>query len=222
MRASNLLDAASSSTYTVRIPTPLKQAFDEVASLQERNGSQLVREFMRDYVQANAKQASDHQQWFAQQVQTTRQALKAGKQSSIPAAKVNAWLDNWGTDAELPAPTQPAAQNTKSIAGRKRAGASFSSSGRNGRLDFGYVLRLAHARSAHERTGRPSNAPANDRDLQCGLGELCGNGLFYRRSIGPKAWVEEHILDTNRIAPNPTGVAPGNGENPACVHSGQR
>ena len=70
MRASNLLDAASSSTYTVRIPTPLKQAFDEVASLQERNGSQLVREFMRDYVQANAKQASDHQTWFADRKST--------------------------------------------------------------------------------------------------------------------------------------------------------
>lgn len=121
MRTSNDLDAASSSTYTVPIPKPLKQVFDEVASLHERNGSQLVREFMRDYVQANAKQASDHQQWFAQQVQATRQALKAGKQSSTPSSKVNAWLDSWGTDAELPAPTEPAAQNTKSIAARKRA-----------------------------------------------------------------------------------------------------
>ena len=121
MRTSSELDAASSSTYTVRIPTPLKQAFDEVASLQERNGSQLVREFMRDYVQANAKQASDHQQWFAQQVHATRQALKTGKQSSIPAAKVNAWLDSWGTDAELPAPIQAAAKNAKPMAARKRA-----------------------------------------------------------------------------------------------------
>ena len=121
MRTSNDLDAASSSSYTVRIPTPLKQAFDEVASLQERNGSQLVREFMRDYVQANAKQASDHQQWFAQQVQATRQALKTGKQSSTPSSKVNAWLDSWGTDVELQAPTQSTAQKTKPIAARKRA-----------------------------------------------------------------------------------------------------
>ena len=121
MRTSNDLDAASSSTYTVRIPTPLKQAFDEVASLHERNGSQLVREFMRNYVQANAKQASDHQQWFAQQVQATRQALKAGKQSSTPSSKVNVWLDSWGTDAELKAPTQRPAQKAKPIAARKRA-----------------------------------------------------------------------------------------------------
>ena len=121
MRVSNSLDAASSSTYTVRIPKPLKQAFDEVASLHERNGSQLVREFMRDYVQANAKQASDHQQWFAEQVQATRQALKTGKQSSVSSAKANAWLDSWGTEAELPAPVSRAGGKAKPLAARKRA-----------------------------------------------------------------------------------------------------
>jgi predicted transcriptional regulator len=121
MTASNSLDAASSSTYTVRIPTPLKQAFDEVASLHERNGSQLVREFMRDYVQANAKQASDHQTWFAQQVQTTRQALKSGKQSSVSSANVHTWLDSWGTEAELPAPASHAGGKSKLVAARKRA-----------------------------------------------------------------------------------------------------
>ena len=115
MRTSNGLDAASSSTYTVRIPTPLKQAFDEVASLQERNGSQLVREFMRAYVQADAKQASEHQQWFAQQVQATRQALEAGKQFSTPSSKVNAWLDRWGTDAELKAQTQGPAKKQSQL-----------------------------------------------------------------------------------------------------------
>ncbi len=43
--------AADSTTYTVRVPTPLQKAFDSVATLQECNGSQLLREFMRDYVQ---------------------------------------------------------------------------------------------------------------------------------------------------------------------------
>jgi predicted transcriptional regulator len=104
MKTATSLDAASSSTYTVRIPTPLKQAFDRVASLHERNGSQLVREFMRDYVQSNAKQALEHEQWFTQQVQATQTALKTGQQSSIPANAVHAWLESWGTAAELPAP----------------------------------------------------------------------------------------------------------------------
>ena len=119
MKISNSLDAANSSTYTVRIPTPLKQAFDQVASLHERNGSQLVREFMRDYVQRNAKQADAHEQWFAHQVQATRQAVKTGKQSSASAAAVHAWLDSWGTESELQAPAT--LSKAKSAAVGKRA-----------------------------------------------------------------------------------------------------
>ena len=121
MKASNSVDLGTSSTYTVRVPLPLKQAFDEVASLHERNGSQLVREFMRDYVQANAKQASDHQQWFVQQVQATRQALKAGKQSSTPAENVNSWLESWGTDAELQAPDSRSTSKARPVVARKHA-----------------------------------------------------------------------------------------------------
>ncbi len=49
MKTKSSLDAANSSTHTIRIPTPLKQAFDEMADMHVRNGSQLVREFMRDY-----------------------------------------------------------------------------------------------------------------------------------------------------------------------------
>lgn len=120
MNSSTPLDTANSSTYTVRIPTPLKQAFDQVASLHERNGSQLVREFMRDYVQNNARQALAHEQWFAQQVQGTRQALKKGRQSATAAAAVHAWLESWGSAAELAAPA--ARSKVKSNAtSRKRA-----------------------------------------------------------------------------------------------------
>jgi predicted transcriptional regulator len=128
MTTATSLDAANSSTYTVRIPTPLKLAFDQVASLHERNGSQLVREFMRDYVQTNAKQALEHEQWFAQQVQGTRQALKTGNQSSTPASAVHAWLESWGTDAETAAPgarntAKPQAKTARSATtpARKRA-----------------------------------------------------------------------------------------------------
>jgi predicted transcriptional regulator len=118
MKTATSLDAASSSTYTVRIPTPLKQAFDQVASLHERNGSQLVREFMRDYVQSNAKQALEHEQWFTHQVQTTQAALKTGQQSSTPASAVHAWLETWDTEAELPAPISK--KKTKAGANPKR------------------------------------------------------------------------------------------------------
>jgi predicted transcriptional regulator len=120
MKASTLLDAANSSTYTIRIPTPLKQAFDEIAGLHERNGSQLVREFMRDYVQSNAKQAQAHQEWFISQVNNTRQQLKAGQQASTASESVHAWLASWGTDAELAAP-KPRAKGKQAAQVHKRA-----------------------------------------------------------------------------------------------------
>lgn len=121
MKTSASLDAAHSSTYTVRIPTPLKQAFDQVASLHERNGSQLVREFMRDYVQSNAKQAQAHGDWFAQQVNSTRQSLKAGKQGSASSDAVHAWLESWGTDAEIAAPKTRAKAKPVAAQVHKRA-----------------------------------------------------------------------------------------------------
>ena len=96
--------AADSTTYTVRVPTPLKKAFDSVATLHERNGSQLLREFMRDYVQRNAGQALTHDDWFRQQVEKTRASIKAGRQATVAADDVHAWLDSWGTEAEISAP----------------------------------------------------------------------------------------------------------------------
>ena len=94
----------ASTTYTVRVPAPLKKAFDSVATLQERNGSQLLREFMRDYVQRNAGQALAHQDWFRQQVERTRASVKASRQTTFAADDVHAWLNSWGTEAEISAP----------------------------------------------------------------------------------------------------------------------
>ncbi len=71
--------------------------------------------------QANAKQTSDHQQWFAQQVQATRKALKTGAQSSAPAEQVHAWLDSWGKDGELSVPAKRPSRNTTSAKAPKRA-----------------------------------------------------------------------------------------------------
>ncbi len=121
MKTTTAPGSAGSSIYSVRIPSPLKQAFDQVAALHERNGSQLVREFMREYVQSNAKQALAHEQWFSQQVQTTRKAVHVGKQSSLPAAAVHAWLATWGADAEGAAPgTVRPGRKASAGAGRKR------------------------------------------------------------------------------------------------------
>jgi predicted transcriptional regulator len=105
----------------VRVPAPLKKAFDSVASLQERNGSQLLREFMRDYVQRNAGQALAHEEWFRRQVENTRASVKAGRQATIAAADVHAWLAGWGTEAEtkLPSAKRRSSERAKSARSTK-------------------------------------------------------------------------------------------------------
>lgn len=40
---------------TARVPADLKKAFDEAASRNDRTASQLIRDFMREYVRANAQ-----------------------------------------------------------------------------------------------------------------------------------------------------------------------
>ncbi|MBK0003754.1 CopG family ribbon-helix-helix protein [Erwinia sp. S38] len=50
-------------TLNLRIDAELKAAFLEAAKAMDRNGSQLIRDFMRETVQRQ------HDEWFRQQVQ---------------------------------------------------------------------------------------------------------------------------------------------------------
>ena len=43
------------STYTIRVPTTLKKAFDEAVKANDRSGSQEIREFMRQYIKKHAQ-----------------------------------------------------------------------------------------------------------------------------------------------------------------------
>lgn len=42
-------------TVTVRVPGDLKRAFDAAATENDRTASQLLRDFMREYVRKNAQ-----------------------------------------------------------------------------------------------------------------------------------------------------------------------
>jgi predicted transcriptional regulator len=42
-------------TVTVRVPGDLKRAFDAAAAENDRTASQLLRDFMREYVRKNAQ-----------------------------------------------------------------------------------------------------------------------------------------------------------------------
>lgn len=43
----------NSTTFTMRLPKPLKEAFDAACKSNDRSAAQMVRDFMREYVQKN-------------------------------------------------------------------------------------------------------------------------------------------------------------------------
>ena len=67
----------SESTFTLRVDVSLKEAFTEVARMQERSGAQLIREFMREVVQKSYSQEA-YEQWFARKVAEGRADARLG------------------------------------------------------------------------------------------------------------------------------------------------
>ncbi len=68
----------SESTFTLRVDSELKEAFTEIAKMQDRTGAQLVREFMRGVVN-KAKQQQEYEAWFAQKVAEGRTDVALGR-----------------------------------------------------------------------------------------------------------------------------------------------
>jgi predicted transcriptional regulator len=62
-------------TFTFRVDQELKRAFTEAARANDRPGSQLLRDFMRDYVQR-----AEHDAWFRAEVE---QSLKEAADPNV-------------------------------------------------------------------------------------------------------------------------------------------
>jgi predicted transcriptional regulator len=69
------------SNFTVRIDNELKEAFAEAAKQHDRTGAQLVRDFMREYVQ-RARESTAYEEWFRRKVEAGRRAVRAGRVAS--------------------------------------------------------------------------------------------------------------------------------------------
>jgi predicted transcriptional regulator len=80
-------------TFTFRVEEDLKQAFASAARSRDRNGAQLLREFMRDFVRQQLE-AAEHDAWFRDQVRAGRRAADAGE--VLPAEEVEAEASAWG------------------------------------------------------------------------------------------------------------------------------
>jgi predicted transcriptional regulator len=77
----------SDATFTFRVEEALKEQFTTAAKVRDRSGAQLLRDFMREFVQQQQVTA-DHDQWFRQQIQTGLDSANAG--NLVPAAEVEA------------------------------------------------------------------------------------------------------------------------------------
>ncbi|MES2260436.1 MAG: hypothetical protein V4724_18085 [Pseudomonadota bacterium] len=73
-------------TFTFRVDESLKEQFTTAAKGRDRTGAQLLRDFMRDFVQQ--QEAAEHDAWFRRQVQVGLDSANVG--NLIPATEVEA------------------------------------------------------------------------------------------------------------------------------------
>lgn len=66
------------STFTLRVDDHLKDAFTEAARVNDRTGAQLIRDFMREYVQS-AREKAEYEAWFCRKVEAGIEAIQEGR-----------------------------------------------------------------------------------------------------------------------------------------------
>jgi predicted transcriptional regulator len=74
-------------TFTFRVDKGLKEAFTEAARAHDRPGSQLLRDFMREYVEH-----AEHDAWFRSEVEQSLREAEDPKADLVPHEEV---LRNW-------------------------------------------------------------------------------------------------------------------------------
>lgn len=77
----------SDATFTFRVDEALKSEFATAAKARDRTSAQLLRDFMREFVQKQ-RDAAEHDAWFQRQVQAGLDSANAGR--LVPSAEVEA------------------------------------------------------------------------------------------------------------------------------------
>ncbi|EPC4488568.1 CopG family ribbon-helix-helix protein [Serratia liquefaciens] len=68
----------SESTVVIRVDDELKIAFASAAKAADRTASQLLRDFMRDFVSRQSQQ-KEYEQWLQEKIDLSRKALQEGR-----------------------------------------------------------------------------------------------------------------------------------------------
>lgn len=79
----------SDATFTFRVEQSLKDEFAAAAKQRDRNGAQLLRDFMRDYIQQQ-HDVTEHDAWFRHSVQAGIDSANAGELVSAEEAETDA------------------------------------------------------------------------------------------------------------------------------------
>ena len=77
----------SDATFTFRVDEAQKSEFATAAKARDRTSAQLLRDFMREFVQQQ-RDAAEHDAWFQRQVQAGLDSANAGR--LVPSAEVEA------------------------------------------------------------------------------------------------------------------------------------
>lgn len=77
----------SEATFTFRVDETLKEQFTTAAKTRDRSGAQLLRDFMREFVQQRQNMA-EHEEWFRRQIQIGLDSANTG--NLIPTIEVEA------------------------------------------------------------------------------------------------------------------------------------
>lgn len=84
-----------SSPYTLRLDDSLREALEKEAALEERPAAQLASRAIRNMVETK----------LAKRAAITAALEEADGGAFISQEAMNAWVDSWDTDDELPIPT---------------------------------------------------------------------------------------------------------------------
>lgn len=89
----------STSTVVIRVEDTLKDAFSEAAQASDRTASQLLRDFMRDYVRRQ-QEVAEHDTWFRAKVQEGLADTRPAVAHRIVAKRTRALIDRIAKQAK--------------------------------------------------------------------------------------------------------------------------
>lgn len=89
------MNTMTTTQFSMRLPEELKSSLLEISKMSHRSQSQIATKAIAEYVERN--------QWKMKALAEAKK--EADKGVFVSHENINTWLDSWGSENELPAPT---------------------------------------------------------------------------------------------------------------------